>query len=59
VEIGEKFGVVFEEDLPGAIAELKANYATLRARVLREAPSGDEMTLRYRRLMQSLLSTAR
>lgn len=57
VEIGEKFGVVFGDDLPPAIEELKANYPALRERVLREAPSGDEMALRYRRLMQSLIAT--
>jgi hypothetical protein len=59
VEIGEKFGVLFEDDLAAAIERLKASYVTLRERVLREAPSGDEMTLRYRRLMQSLLATRR
>ena len=59
VEIGEKFGVLFDDDFLPAIETLKANYPALRERVLRDAPSGDEMTLRYRRLMQSLIATQR
>lgn len=56
VELGRKFGVEFSDDLARAIEEMKAHYATLRARVLREAPSGDQMVLQYRRLVQSLIA---
>ena len=59
VEIGEKFGVAFGGDVVPAIATLKTEYAALRSRVLREAPSGDEMCLRYRRLIQGLIATRR
>lgn len=55
VELGEKFGVCFSGALPAAIEEIKARYAELRGRVLRDAPSGDLMSLSYRRLVQSLL----
>ncbi len=55
VEMGEKFGVIFTDDLPSAVEDMKKRYASLRARVLREGPAGDLMCLQYRRLVQSLL----
>ena len=55
VELGEKFGVAFRDDLPSAVEEMKRRYQNLRDRVLREAPSGDLMAVQYRRIVQSLL----
>lgn len=58
VELGEKFGVLFTDDLPAAIVDMKARHGALRARILREGPAGDLMCLQYRRLVQSLICTA-
>lgn len=58
VELGEKFGVFFSDDLPAAVADMRTRYASLRERVLREGPAGDLMCLQYRRLVQSLLCNA-
>ncbi len=55
VELGRKFGVLIEGDLPAAVEKMKSAYAGLRHRVLTEAPSGDVMCASYRRLVQSLL----
>jgi glycosyltransferase involved in cell wall biosynthesis len=55
VELGRKFGVLMKDDLVAAVEEMKEKYAALRARVLREAPSGDLMCAAYRRLVQSMV----
>lgn len=56
VELGKQFGVEAAEDDPAsAFDEMRERYHKLRARVLREAPSGDLMVLSYRRLVQQLL----
>jgi glycosyltransferase involved in cell wall biosynthesis len=56
VELGEKFGIrVAEQGLQTAIEELQSHYDALRMRVLQEAPSGDQMCLAYRRLVQTLI----
>ena len=56
VEIGEKFGVAFDDDFRPALLKLKENYSAIRKVVLSEGPSGDAMTLSYRRLIQSLIA---
>jgi Glycosyltransferase len=55
VELGRKFGVLMEGDLVAAVERMKGEYGALRARVLREAPSGDLMCAAYRRLVQALV----
>jgi len=55
VELGRKFGVLLDGDLVTAVQQMKAEYSGLRARVLREAPSGDLMCAEYRRLVQALV----
>ena len=55
VELGKNFGVLMEDDLVVSVERMKAEYAGLRERVLREAPSGDGMCAAYRRLVQSLI----
>ena len=57
VELGQRFGVLAGDDLSMTFDLLRMRYKELRARVLNEAPSGDLMCLRYRRLVQSLLAT--
>ena len=56
VELGQRFGVLAEDDLSVTFDLLRARYQELRTRVLNEAPSGDLMCLQYRRLVQSLLA---
>ena len=56
VEIGEKFGVAFDDDFRPALLKLKETYSAIRKVVLSEGPSGDAMTLSYRRLIQSLIA---
>jgi glycosyltransferase involved in cell wall biosynthesis len=56
LELGTKFGVLLRDDFPAAVEELKATYLDLRARLLREGPSGDGMCLKYRQLIQSILA---
>lgn len=55
VEQGEKFGVLFTDDLPTAVEDMKMRYTNLRGRILREGPAGDLMCLQYRRLAQALI----
>ncbi len=55
VEIGRRFGIAFREDVAGAIEEMKGRYEELRAKVLADAPSGDAMCARYRRIIERLL----
>jgi glycosyltransferase involved in cell wall biosynthesis len=58
VELGEQFGVLIgPEGLEGALDNLKSGYHELRHRVLGEAPSGDQMVLSYRRLVQTLIGS--
>lgn len=55
VELGRQFGVLMEGDIPAAVEKMKEQYNDLRARVLKQAPSGDVMCAEYRRLVQSLV----
>jgi glycosyltransferase involved in cell wall biosynthesis len=57
VELGEKFGIEIQGgDFVQAVERLKANYLALRRDILAEAPSGDQMCLAYRRLVQAVLA---
>jgi glycosyltransferase involved in cell wall biosynthesis len=55
VEIGSRFGVGFRDDVAAAVDQMRDRYDELRARVLAEAPSGDAMCARYRRIIERLL----
>jgi glycosyltransferase involved in cell wall biosynthesis len=57
VELGQRFGVLAEDDLSMTLDLLRTRYKELRTRVLNEAPSGDLMCLQYRRLVQSLMAS--
>jgi hypothetical protein len=55
VEMGERFGVLMEEDVVGAIQTAQSRYNELRKRLIASGPSGDEMCVQYSRLIQQLL----
>ena len=56
VELGERFGVGFRDDVAAAIRTAIDQYAALRRRLLADPPSGDLMGIAYRRLVQRLLA---
>ena len=56
VELGQRFGILAEEDLEVTFNLLCARYKELRMRILNEGPSGDMMCPQYRRIVQSLLA---
>ena len=58
VELGQKFGVLLGEEFSAAIETVRSTYPILRAAVLREAPSGDQMCAAYRRIIQQLVCSA-
>ncbi len=55
-EVAERFGICFRDDVGGAIGALRERYPELRRAVLADAPSGDEMGLRYRKIVQGVLA---
>ena len=55
VELGLRYGVGFRDDVRTAIAEARERYAELRARVLADGPSGDQMCVDYGRIIRRLL----
>jgi glycosyltransferase involved in cell wall biosynthesis len=56
VELGERFGVGFRDDVGTALRTAIADYPALRQRVLADMPSGDLMAIAYRRLVQRVLA---
>ncbi len=56
VELGERFGVGFRDDILTAIQEMRARYGSLRDVVLREAPSGLQMCRQYREAIHQALA---
>jgi glycosyltransferase involved in cell wall biosynthesis len=59
VELGEKFGVGFRDDLLGGVRQWKEAYAGLRQRVLNDPPSGARMCTDYREVLQREIVNAR
>jgi hypothetical protein len=55
VSPGKRYGVCIDKSLPQALEELRSRYQELRGRLLAEPPSGDLMSLSYRRLIQTLV----
>jgi glycosyltransferase involved in cell wall biosynthesis len=55
VEVAERFGFGFREDLVEAVNSLRRRYYDLRGKVLDHGPSGDHMCIAYRQLIQLLL----
>lgn len=58
VEMANRFGVPFTEDVKAAVETMRARYDALREAVLVGAPSGDRMCLEYRRLIEQLVARA-
>lgn len=56
VEAGLKYGIGFRDDVAGALREARDHYADLRRKVLQRPPSGDQMTLAYKEIIQRLLA---
>jgi glycosyltransferase involved in cell wall biosynthesis len=56
VEIGRHFGIAFRDDPASAIRDMRDRYDVLRRHVLENAPAGDAMCARYRRVIQQLLA---
>ncbi len=59
VELARRYGIGFRGDVRSAILEARERYAELRARVLAEAPSGDQMCVDYGRVLHRLLAERR
>jgi hypothetical protein len=59
VELGEKFGVGFRDDLLRGVRQWKEAYVGLRQRVLNDPPSGARMCTDYREVLQRELVNAR
>lgn len=57
VEAAQKYGILFEDDLPGAIAKMQENYQALREQVLLRMPSGGLMNAEYIRVIQYVLAS--
>lgn len=55
VEVAERFGIGFRDDLMGAVKTMRSRYRDLRGEVLDHGPSGDHMCTAYRQLIQTLL----
>ncbi len=55
VSPGRRYGVCIGDSLPQALEELRSRYLELRGKLLAEPPSGDLMSLSYRRLIQTLV----
>lgn len=55
VEAGERYGVVFRDDLRGALQDARARYAVLRERALAAMPDGERMCWEYEGVIRGLL----
>ncbi len=54
-EVARHFGTGFRDDPAGAIQEMMARHQEFRAALLANPPSGDQMAVRYRRVVQHAL----
>lgn len=52
VEVAQRFGIPFGDDIETAIEQMRQAYPKLREAVLHDGPSGDAMALAYARLIQ-------
>jgi glycosyltransferase involved in cell wall biosynthesis len=55
VELVERFGIGFKDDVGGAVREMRRRYPELREAVLESTLSGDLMCARYRQVIQRLI----
>lgn len=58
VEMGQKYGVEAGDDLATSVREMRERYADRREILAKDPPSGDLMTLSYRRILQMLVADA-
>lgn len=58
VELAEKYGIGFREDLAAGVRELRDRYDEFRAKVLAAPPSGDRMAIAFREVLQRELALA-
>jgi glycosyltransferase involved in cell wall biosynthesis len=54
-EVASRFGIGYRDDIAGAVQVLRERYAGLRRAALAQPPSGDEMGLCYRKLLQQVI----
>lgn len=59
VMLGQRYGVIHEEDIVKTLLETKTRYSELRSCLLASPPSGDLMCLEYRRLIQRVIVEAK
>ncbi|MDB6174843.1 MAG: hypothetical protein JWL59_4154 [Chthoniobacteraceae bacterium] len=58
VELGKRFGIGFRDDVAGAVHAMKNQYAQWRTQVLAAPPSGDQMCIAYREVIQRALASS-
>lgn len=56
VESGEKYGMVYRDNLKEVLLEAREEYPFLRQKVLQNMPNGDLMSFEYFRIIQQLLA---
>ena len=56
VEAGEKYGMVYRDNLKEVLLEAREKYPLLRQKVLENMPNGDRMCFEYFRIIQQLLA---
>jgi glycosyltransferase involved in cell wall biosynthesis len=57
-ELARGYGIGFRDDVAGAIAAIRDQYAGYRAKVLAAPPSGDRMCIAFREVIQQTLAKA-
>jgi glycosyltransferase involved in cell wall biosynthesis len=56
VEAAEKYGILFDNNLPEAIEQMRLNYPAFRKKVLLNMPGGARMSADYVRIIQYVLA---
>ena len=56
VEAGEKYGMVYRDNLKEVLLKARDEYPLLRQKVIQNMPSGDLMSFEYFRIIQQLLA---
>lgn len=57
VELAQRYGIGFRDDVGAAVNALRDQYSTLRNKVLSAPPSGDGMALAFRETLQRTLAS--
>jgi hypothetical protein len=56
VEMGEKYGIGFRDNLKEVLLKTRGNYGALRKKVIKHMPNGDRMCLEYMRVIHQLMT---